>query len=290
MFLTVFAFLSILAFIVFTASKAYRFAHMPLHGRLELYPVPKEKGRSEYGGSYYEEMEWWKKPRQISTATEVKEMLKEMLFIKKLFDNQKPLWWISYALHLGIYFIIGWTILLLIGAIAQLNGLSVGIITLLTSIVGVIGLFLAAIGSGALFLRRVFDTTLSRYTTPQEYFNLLLLFAVTVTGILVWSSDFTFHYAQSIMGNVLTFTPLQVSGLLSLHIVLLGIMFIYIPLSKMSHYVGKYFTFHKVLWENDPNIAGSEVEKKLINASGYTPKVKWSAPHITQPPVNSNTK
>jgi hypothetical protein len=47
----------------------------------------------------------------------------------------------------------------------------------------------------------------------------------------------------------------------------------------MSHFVGKYFTYHKVLWEDEPNLRGSEVEKKVREVLGY--KVTWQAPHFT---------
>lgn len=296
--LIIYAYVSIFLFIALSIYKARQFTKMPLHGRMELYPVPKEKGKSEYGGSYYEEVEWWKKPRVLSGMTELKEMLKEMLFIKKLFENQRPLWWISYALHLGIYCLTGWTVLLLVGAITELAGLPVTlgadgsawgmVLYYLTSLVGMVGLILAALGSAFLLFRRMVDGALKKYTTPQEYFNLLLIFAVLLTGILAWTSDLSFQPVRNLMEHILTFSPLQVPPMVMLHMVLLGIMFIYIPLSKMSHYVGKYFTFHKVLWENDPNLTGSEIEKKVKEATSYRPQNKWSAPHINPPAPESH--
>lgn len=297
--LVIYLYVSMLCFLTVSAYKAWRFARMPLHGRMELYPVPQEKGH-EYGGSYYEEVEWWNKPRQISKMSELKDMLKEMLFIKKLFDNQRPLWWLSYALHLGIYLLAGWTVLLVAGAATELAGTPVGVkpdtalslwpalIYYLTVICGTIGLILAVFGSGNLFLRRVFDQTLQRYTTPQEYVNVFLLFAVAATGIFVWGTDLSFNTARHTMEHILTFTPLQAGSVMVVHFILLGIMFIYIPFSKMSHYIGKYFTFHKVLWENEPNLIGSEIEHKVKLAAAYKAQNSWSAPHVR--PVVTPTK
>jgi nitrate reductase gamma subunit len=151
----------------------------------------------------------------------------------------------------------------------------------LTTFTGLIGLILATFGSGMLLLRRLFDDTLRKYTTPQEYFNLALLYSAVVTGIFIWINDLTFGTAREITANLLTFTPFQASSLFVLHLILLFVMFTYIPMSKMSHYVGKYFTFHKVLWENDPNVKGSEMEKKVQKSTSYRPKNSWSAPHIT---------
>ena len=190
MLLSSIAYLSILLFVGISAYKACQFAKMPLHGRMELYPVPKEKG-FEHGGSFYEEELWWKKPHEVSHAREIKEMLKEILFIKKLFDNQRPFWWFSYALHLGIYLLMAWTILLVAGAVSIRNGILIDNSTVwglliynLTIITGILGLALGTLGSGLLVLRRLFDNTLKKYTTPQEYFNLLLIFAALVTGIM----------------------------------------------------------------------------------------------------------
>ena len=36
---------------------------MPVHLRWDLYPIPKgPRDRQRYGGSYFEETEWWTKP------------------------------------------------------------------------------------------------------------------------------------------------------------------------------------------------------------------------------------
>lgn len=291
MFLSLIAYLSILLFVGISVYKVYRFAKMPLHGRMELYPVPKEKG-FEHGGSFYEEVAWWSKPHEVSHLRELTEMLKEILFIKKLFENQRPFWWISYALHLGIYFIMAWTMLLVLGAVFALNGIMVdasspnilGLLIYYFSIAtGILGLALATFGAAALFLRRMFDNTLKKYTTPQEYFNLLLLFVALFTGVLAWGNDLSFNHAREVTANLVTFTNFQASGLETLHVILVGIMLIYIPISKMSHYVGKYFTFHTVLWDNSPNLRGSDVEQKVKKATSYRPTTTWSAPHIKAP-------
>lgn len=272
--------------------KAHEYARMPLHARMELYPVPQEKGRHQYGGSYMEEPEWWNKPRQISKASELIDMMKEMLFIKKLFDNQRPFWRVSYAFHLGIYFFIAWVGMLVIGVITEAAGVSVGLhaswwpalVYYLTIFTGIVGLFMTAIGAALLLLRRIFDPILSKYTTPQEYFNLLLLLAALVSGIIVWSSDLTFTYARHVIAQAFTLSVVPTPAL-TVHFLLMAVTLVYIPLSKMGHYVGKYFTYHKILWENEPNVAGSDMEEKVKKALNNRPVTKWAAPHIQAPSV-----
>lgn len=259
-----------------------------MHGRWELYPVPKEKGRGEYGGSYYEETKWYEKPREITIYGEIKDMLKEMLFIKNLFVNQRPLWWFSYALHLGIYLLVLWTVMLFVGAITEIFGINVvadgglwaAFVYYVTLLSGGIGAILVAFGSGILFLRRIFLESMKKYTSPQDYFNLLFIFVVVVTGILVWISDPAFNYGRNIARSLLTFSPIEANGLLTIHILLLGLLLFYIPQTKMSHYVAKYFTFHKVLWENEPNLPGSKIEQKVRESLAIKPRNNWSAPHF----------
>ena len=109
---------------------------------------------------------------------------------------------------------------------------------------------------------------------------MLLLFVVTLTGVLVWSSDITMSNAREAMANVLSFQSLNADPLMTTHIILAGIMLIYIPMSKMSHYVGKFFSFHMVIWENEANLPGSKVEDKIKQGAKNPPQTKWSAPHI----------
>jgi nitrate reductase gamma subunit len=276
-----------------------QFAKMPMHGRWELYPVPKEAdSKRHYGGSYYEDIEWWNKPREVSHIGEIVDMLKEMLFIKNLFVNQRRQWWICYAMHLGIYLLFVWTGMLFVGGIIELSGTVVtataggfaGFVYYITLIAGAAGGIMLAVGSIGMYLKRSFNETLSKYTNPNEYFNLFFLFAVAASGLVVWSGDIGFSYGREIMVSLMTFSPIQADFALTLHIVLLGAVMIYIPQSKMSHYVGKYFAFHKVLWENTPNVRNSEMENVVKESFNYKPttQTSWSAPHINPGAAQTN--
>jgi nitrate reductase gamma subunit len=260
-------------FVLITALRAWRLSRLPIHSRLELYPVPKEGNhRAEYGGSYFEEVEWWKKPRAIDKVNETVDILKEMLFIRKLFQNQRSLWWASYTFHLGIYAMLAWTVLL---------GVSVfwspPVIGWLATVAEIAGFALATTGTVLLLLRRALDRDLRKYTTPQEYFNLILILCVLLSGIYCWVAVTSpLQVATSVLHLGNQPFPLAVS----LHLVLLGFMLIYIPLSKMSHYIGKFFSFHKVLWENDPNLPDSEVDGQMRSARKGPPQTTWAASHI----------
>ncbi|RDB61489.1 nitrate reductase gamma subunit [Gordonibacter sp. 28C] len=267
---SVFIIIAMFGFFALSLRKAWKFAHMQIHARLDLYPVPKEgAGRAAYGGSYMEEPEWWTKPRKIDRVSETVDIMKEMLFIKKLFVHQRTLWWASYSMHLGIYVMLGWSVLLLISVAWHPAWYVAAVFA-----IGVVGFVLATVGCLLLLVRRVSDRVLAKYTTPLEYFNIVLLLVVLLTGAYSWlfvASPFT------VAAQVFTLSAANLPVIVLVHFVLLGIMFLYIPLSKMSHYVGKFFCFHKVLWDNDPNLKGSAVERRFEDAAEQPVTSPWSA-------------
>lgn len=276
----VFVIIGLAGFVVLTAVKAWKYAHLPVHSRVELYPVPKEgDGRGKYGGSYFEEEDWWEKPRRLDPVYEVVDIMQEMLLISKLFKHQRSLWWASYAFHLGIYVMFGWSLLLLVTVFWNPEFLVVG-----TAVVGAVGFALSTIGAVLLLVRRAVDESLRAYTPPQEYFNILLILATLVTGIVAWT---LFASPFDVARSVFAFDAAPLPPVVVAHLVLLGIMLLYIPLSKMSHYVGKFFAFHKVLWDNDPNVAGSKVAAMAEREAADPAPAAWSAPHTR--PSSSDT-
>jgi nitrate reductase gamma subunit len=258
---------------------------MPIHVRWEVYPVPKEKGKLEYGGSYYEEVDWWKKPREVTLIGELKEMFSEMLFLKRAYIYKRKLWYFTYPFHAGIYLILVWFALLFIGALMGVLGFSDGWFTAiryLTVAVGGLGIVVTTVGCVGTILIRLSDYGMRTYSAPIDYFNLLFILAVLLTGAYAWQFDPKFLIAREYMASLISFGSIQQPDLntpILIHLILLELLFIYIPFTKMTHFIGKYFTFHKVLWDDEPNLKGSEIERKVKEVLNY--RVSWSAPHIT---------
>jgi hypothetical protein len=46
----------------------------------------------------------------------------------------------------------------------------------------------------------------------------------------------------------------------------------------MSHFVGKYFAYHSIRWNDTPNLPGGPEEAKI--AQVLNQKVTWAADHI----------
>lgn len=286
--------LQVLSYVTFAIAliaiiaRAIKYASAPLSMRWELYPVPHEKGKSEYGGSYLEELDWWTKPRESDTFNELKEMASEILLLKGVFHNNKKVWVWSFPFHLGMYFSIGWLFLLVIGAVMNSAGIPVtaegGIIAklvyYLTIPTGYAGLGLAAIGSLGLYFWRLTDSEQRSFNTFADYFNLILVFIVTGLALVAHlSGDFTFSMTREYMASLITFSALPVlPTLIKAEIILVSLVVMYIPLTRMSHFVAKYFLYHAVRWNDEANERGSQIEKQIM--SMLSQKVGWNAPHI----------
>jgi hypothetical protein len=63
-----------------------------------------------------------------------------------------------------------------------------------------------------------------------------------------------------------------------IHFIALELFLIYMPFTKIIHYIGKYFTFEQTLWDDAFKASNSPADKKVQRQLGYT--VTWSAPHI----------
>ena len=118
------AYVSIFIFLIAIVLKAAKYAKMPNHLRWELAPVPHEKGKSQYGGSYLEEFEQWTKPREKSLINEAVYMFKEIVFLKGVYEANRKLWFFSFPFHFGMYLIITILFLFLIKSVFYAAGLN----------------------------------------------------------------------------------------------------------------------------------------------------------------------
>lgn len=280
-------------FITFVAAvvlKIHKINSMPIHLRWELYPVPHEGKRAKHGGSYFEEFEWWTKPREVSRIGELKAMIPEMLLIKALWEHNRSLWFRSFPFHFGLYLLIGWAGLLVVGAIVQIAGVEVAAksgsiigvgIHYLTILSGAIGLILANIGAMALLHRRLTDEELNGYTAFSHIFNLSAFVVALLTAFFTYILvDQTFALARGYVQSLLTFklTASVGSAAVAAEFLLFSLLMAYVPLTHMSHFVAKYFFYHKIRWEDEPNVVGSKMEKQIAEVLNYP--VSWAAPHI----------
>ncbi len=275
------SYLAFAIFVIVVAWKFVKYATMPMHLRWELYPVPHEP-EHEHGGSYFEHQNVWQIERKHDKANELKEMFEEMLFIKRVFKNKRGLWYVSWPFHAGIYLILTWFALLFIWAVLKVAGVYSLLYpaSVLIKIVGGIGILAATYGCIGLLIRRIAIKDLRMYSAGVEYFNLVFILAALLTGLYSWLRyDPNFTIAKHYMLALVTATPIPaLPKILTIHVILVELLFIYIPFSKISHYIGKYYTFHKVLWDDEINKPGTELSRKVRACLQF--RTSWSAPHF----------
>jgi nitrate reductase gamma subunit len=179
--------------------------------------------------------------------------------------------------------------MLVIGAVMGMTGSEVSAasssvlgsgVYYLTQILGTVGWVLGIIGAIGLCLSRLFKRELRVTTVLSDYVNLLLLLAVFVAGLWSWYSvDPSYSATRAYVQSWLTLQPAgALPAAMSVQLGLAIALLFYFPFTHMTHMVGKYFTYHRVRWEDEPNIRGSKIEQAVQAALGHT--IGWSAPHI----------
>lgn len=279
----VLAYLAVVVFAAGVALRAAKYARAPMHLRWELYPVPHEKGRA-YGGSYFEEVDWWSRPRETSRTAEILAMLEEMVLIRSLWRHNRPQWYASFPFHFGLYLLIGFIVLMAATAGAELAlGKGHPAATVLgwaCVVAGVTGLALASLGTLLLLARRCTNPVLRSASTPLDYFNLTFLLVVFSVAALAWVTvDPAFGSLRTYLASLLTLSLSPAPHpLIGAEVTLVSLFMIYLPFTHMTHFVAKYFTYHQVRWDDRPNLGESGMRAKMM--SNLSRPVGWSAPHI----------
>jgi nitrate reductase gamma subunit len=287
--------LAYLAIAVFTVAVIVRFrmwSKMPMHVRWELYPVAHEASKASYGGSYLEETDWWKQKREVSLIGELKVMIPEILFLVAVKEKNPKLWLRTFPFHFGLYLTIGSVALMLLVGLVEalapgaLAGASLASpVQTIIVIVGVAGLAIGIIGALGLLHRRLTSPDLKDFTTGADLFNLVFfILAFGCSLATFWLVDRDGAIVMRFATNLVSFKLVALEGtglamqLPLASIVLMSLLVAYVPLTHMSHFIGKYFAYHAIRWNDEPNLAGGDQEpviQGLLNRP-----ISWAASHI----------
>jgi nitrate reductase gamma subunit len=281
LFWPVFCYFSVCAFLLVAAYRILRIIRMPIHLRWELAPVPGEKPKGKYGGSYFEEYEWWRQPRKHSLISQISYILREILTLKSIWRNKRSLWPLSFLLHWGIYlFIISLPINFIssLMIIYQAPSQTIEVFQDTTSVLLLAGFGICGAGVIGLLLKRRLDSNYASFTTFPMYFRLILIGMISVSGIVAWSTSADYGGEISrFTANLLTLNSnISLTAASAIHIILVMLFIIYLPLTDMMHFITKYFTYHTVRWDDSPLNAKTEAMiKGLIKQP-----ISWAAAHI----------
>jgi nitrate reductase gamma subunit len=132
-------------------------------------------------------------------------------------------------------------------------------------------------GSLGLLVMRSLHPRLRGYTTRSSVFNLTLLGAAFVTGLLSLSDG----AGLDGLVRVLLRSPASLGhyGKISqAHLALVAFFLAYFPFTHMTHAYMKYFTWHGVRWNDSPAIRDPQAAMRL--AASLQREVTWAATHI----------
>jgi len=274
---------TIIAAAVFLVVMIYRvlsIVRQPVHLRWELAPIPHDKGKAKYGGSYLEDYEWWRKKRRKSLSGVIFYMAGEIFLLKGVWKNNRSLWPFSFALHTGIYLFILVLVLYLINAIFTITGTPLAVQNVfrgITAFAAALGCITGSLGAVGLILKRLLDTNLRNFSSLATYFRLIWLAAVFISGgiAMLYADNYASEMSLFVKDIITLNSAVTVPAVSSVHIVISLLFIVYLPFTDMAHFITKYFTYHAVRWDDDPQ--NKRMVEKIRNLAAQP--VTWSAEH-----------
>jgi nitrate reductase gamma subunit len=178
---------------------------------------------------------------------------------------------------MGLYLLAAFVALLGVGGWFPAAG---PVLATATTVTGVAGMSLLAIGAVGLLLRRLTDPALRAHSAPADFFNLILFVVAAGLGLVTFATvDRDFSILRAFVASALTWGPsFELPALVAAEIVVGAVLVTYIPLTHMSHFFTKWFTYHDVRWNDEVNRVGGKLEAAIGRQLGH--KVSWCAPHI----------
>ncbi|MDK9707150.1 MAG: respiratory nitrate reductase subunit gamma [Desulforhopalus sp.] len=277
-----FCYVALLVFVASVARKCLSFMNKPLQMRWELYPVPTEPAETfEHGGSYLEQVDWWKKERKHTFVGMAKYMAEEIICMKACYEHNRAIWYRTFPFHYGLYFVMVFTAIAFVIAICQLLGISAAPLQAINNIIGPVGLALTLFGAIALLMFRLSDSGLKKYSTAEQYLTLIIFIGISSICLLTWLTvDKDFSLLNTFIAGLISFkfTPVE-SGLMVASIVSVSFLTAVIPNTQMAHLFMKYFLYHDIRWgDTAASDNPGPVDRSLDIVLNYP--VTWSADHV----------
>jgi nitrate reductase gamma subunit len=194
---------------------AWRFIHwlfLPAHVKWTLYPVP------------------------VGLTGQLRYMAKEMFTFETLYKFNRRLWFGSFSMHMAMVGAVLFFTLYLAGWSTKL-AVQACLLVLVIAAIYIIGL-------------RIYDKNLRLLSNFEEFFNVAFLGGVAAAGLAASVSHVPVSLRLYFLG-LIEFHP-DASFLSMVHILAVflgGLFLMYLPFSKMIHYVSKYFTYHHINWQ-----------------------------------------
>lgn len=269
------SFLVYTSFLTFSIMLLYRiikFSHR-LHLRCDLYPLPQIT--KPYGGSYYEEVGWWKIERRKTILGLIKAVFAILTINRKKMSLQPKHWLTTFLFHTGIFIHIFWLLLLIICTFITPSTVALHWI----HAIGSSGLLLMFLFSLYLFLRKL-TTPLRHYAPFEDYFILLFVLFTSFFGILALYEVDILHIIR-VMSSLISFSKLpELAFFERLHITAFSLLMLILPFTRITHYIAVFFA-HFVLWDDrlaeklEPSLSKTLKSFRVRWSDHSNPELSW---------------
>jgi len=204
---------------------AYRFrawAKTPSPGRMTLFPASPSGAETFWG------------------------VVKESLFFPSLFAGEKALWAIAWIFHVTLAFIIIGHVRVFVDFPKLWAALNIDADRMSAVLGGAAGVIIM-IAAVLLLVRRVVTRRVREISNFSDFFALLLLAAIVLTGNMMrFGEHFDLNITREYFAQLFTFSLGELTApqntVFLVHFLLVQLLLICIPFSKILHFGGVFFT------------------------------------------------
>jgi nitrate reductase gamma subunit len=220
-------------FLIGTTVRVVGWLRTPVPFHLTLFPVRKNRTG-----------------RAVSVAT-------EFLLCRSLFREDKLLWLWVWLFHMTLVMVAAGHVLGITFLRDQftLVGLNASASKLLSLILGGATGFIMTVSLCALLCRRIVNANVRRLSEPNNFFELLVLLAVALTGILMYVPGFhaDLPAVKAFLAGIFRLQPIPIphNSPFVIHFLLANLLLLYFPFSHLLHSSG-FFVIRAMLVEAPP--------------------------------------
>jgi len=215
-------------------------------------------------------------PAPRNTMGKVAAFAREFLFCGRLFRENKALWLRVWLFHLSLALVAAGHVVGIYCLRHQftLVGVSPETSLFLSKLLGGLSGGVMVLSLDALLIGRFVNPEVRKLSVAEDFFNLLLLMALAVSGIMMYLPGFQADLpaVRSYMGDLIMFrsAALPDSPMFVIHFLLVNILLLYFPFSRLLHSVGS-FVNRAMLMETPPTYPTSAGASPRSSFAGRAP-------------------
>jgi nitrate reductase gamma subunit len=196
-------------------------------------------------------------PASGDTADRIATVVTEFLLCRSLYREDKLLWLWVWLFHLSLVTVVAGHVLGIYFLRSQFTPIGLSLVTsrLLSSFLGGMTGIVMMVSLSVLLSRRILNPEVRKLSQPENYFELLLLSAIVLSGVLMYLPGFHVdtQAVRAYMGGLISLNPVPFPHSLPfiIHFMLVNMLLLYFPFSRLLHSAG-FFVNRAMLAEAPP--------------------------------------